>query len=170
MTRRRLIDIGKNITLFPKILPGIGLREIVLLGLAALQAVYFAFYAEALALGVRLTLAMLIAIPILIVASVPFRGMTFERWLWQQFRGALEPKRFRHTTADPRQARAPDTDANVDTPALTAETAPRARPAAASGGALALATPNLGLVMALFVCLLLLSSVLAYATRAAGLP
>ena len=48
----------------------------------------------------------LIAIPILIVASVPFRGMTFERWLWQQFRGALEPKRFRHTTADPRQARA----------------------------------------------------------------
>ena len=162
MNRRRLIDIGKNITLFPKILPGLGLREILLLGVAALQAVYFAFYAPALALGMRLTVAMLIAIPILIIATVPFHGMTFERWLWQQLSGALEPKQFRHTTADPKHAH----PSAADAPTPQAVEAPsHARPADANSGALTLDAPNLGVVMAAFLCLLMLASVLAFAAR-----
>lgn len=166
MNRRRLIDIGKNITLFPKILPGVGLREIVLLGLAALQAVYFAFYVNQLALGVRLTLALLFAIPIVIVTSVPFHGMTFERWLWQQLAGVFEPKRYRHTTADPRHTRLPEEGVSTAEMPDTANEPMPQKMAGVINTAYALDAPNLGVIMALFACLLVLASTLAYATRA----
>jgi hypothetical protein len=160
MNRNRLIDIGKNITLFPKILPGIGLREILLMGIAALQAIAFTFYVETLPLGVRLTFAVLVAIPIMIVAAVPFHGVTFERWLWGQLLGMLEPKLFRHATADPNRTRMSE-GGEADLDAM-----PAPRPVAtSSAGALAMDVPNLGVVMAAFFCLLILASALAYATR-----
>lgn len=162
MKSKRLIEIGKNITLSPKILPGVGLREIILLFAAVIQAVYFTFSVERLPLGVRLTLAMLIAIPILVITVVPFHGLTFERWLWQQLRGALEPKLYRHTTADLDHARL----RADDTPDLTEETPTLPRPVgAAAAGALALDAPNLGVVVFAFFCLLMVASVMAFATH-----
>lgn len=169
----RFILFGSKITLNYKPLRGLGVRELLLLGLAAGQAVYLVFLAESISFPVRLTIALFLAILLLAIATIPVRGYKVEYFLFAVWlRGLLRPRRYLHQTAvrPPR----PLADTNLDE-VNEQEEGDRdwdatQRHAVGRTGWGEWAAPNITLVMALFVILLLAGGVIAYVSRAGGPP
>lgn len=169
----RFILFGSRITLNYKPLRGLGMREVLLLGLAAGQAVYLVFMAESMSFPVRLTLALFLAIILLAIATIPVRGYKVEYFLFAVLlRGLLRPRRYLHQTAmrDTRQvgdASPGEIDelgeANSDRVVKKWRVTVRAEWGE-------WAAPNVALVMAIFVVILLAGSVIAYVSRVGGPP
>ena len=169
----RFILFGSKITLNYKPLRGLGVREIFLLGLAAGQAIYLVFLAESISFPLRLTLALFIAILLLAIATIPVRGYKVEYFLFAVLlRGLVRPRRYLHQTAM-RNARHVDGAGldETDTPQDADRGKDMAKgrvPARVGWGEWA--APNVVLVMTIFIVLLLAGSMIAYVSRAVGLP
>lgn len=153
------------------VMRGIGLREAILIGAAALFAVYIVFMAASLALELRLTLALIVSVVLLTVAKVPIQGYRMEEMFVIWLRGQVRAKRAVHQTGR-RSMPAFEGDADVRDGRDAARTQTAARPAAtvAHAGGLVWAEPDWSVVMALFVGLLIVGSALAYASGAGVLP
>lgn len=153
------------------VMRGIGLREVILIGAAALFAVYIIFMATSLALELRLTLALIVSVALLAVAKVPIQGYRMEKMFVIWLRGQMRPKRAVHQTG---RRSMPTFDGEADVRDGQNATKPQvaARPATtvARTGGLVWAEPDWGVVMALFVGLLIVGSALAYAAGAGVLP
>ncbi|MCL5998666.1 MAG: hypothetical protein M1546_21800 [Chloroflexi bacterium] len=156
-----------------KPLRGLGVRELLLLGFAAGQAIYLVFIAESISFPVRLTLALFLAIILLAIATIPVRGYKVEYFLFAVLlRGLVRPRRYLHQTAmrDARQVDGTSLD-ETDEPQDAdrgKDTAKVRVPARVGWGEWA--APNVALVMAIFVVILLAGSVIAYVSRAGGPP
>jgi hypothetical protein len=167
----RLISFGAKITLNYKPVRGLGVREIVLIGLAAAQAVYLIFMATGMVLAARLGVALFLAIGLLAFAILPIRGHTIEHFILIALRGIVRPRRYLHQTSTRGFTAAPE-DQTCDAPAQVAARA--AAPAAAPARRAIRrplvpqgewSGPNLALVMAVFCVLLFAGSVIAYAAQ-----
>lgn len=154
------------------VLRGIGLREAILIGAAALFAVYVIFMATSLALEIRLTLALVVSVALLTVAKVPIQGYPMEEMFVIWLRGQVRSKRAVHQTGR-RTMPAFEGEADVrdgrDVPAPQVAVRP-ASVAAVHASGLAWAEPDWGVVLALFVGLLVVGSALAYAAGTGMLP
>lgn len=148
-------------------LRGIGPREAVLIGAAAAQAVWLVFRVTALPLELRLTIAVAVSLVLLTIARVPIHGKRFEAFLLVWLRSVLRPKRYQHQTSARTLPRGAD-DLGLD----DLQGIPDARPATAAASVAAPSrtldwpSPDLGAVMACFVLLLAVASVLAWLTEA----
>jgi hypothetical protein len=152
-------------------LRGVGLREAILIGAAALFAVYVVFMATSLALELRLTLALVVSVALLTVAKVPVQGYRMEEIFVIWLRGQLRAKRAVHQTG--RRAM-PDFDDATDVrdahdPSV-AQVASRPATGAVHAGEVVWAEPDWGAVLALFFGLLIVASALVYAADTGMLP
>ena len=167
----RFIQFGSRITLNYKPLRGLGVREIVLLGLAAGQAIYLIFLAESISFPIRLTLAMFLAVLLLAIATVPVRGYKVEYFLFNVLlRGLFRPRRYLHQTAIRDRPRMVGTSATQEAaPEKVNEDISRV-PATTKVGWGEWAGPNLAIAMTLFIIILLTGSVIAYVSKAGAAP
>jgi hypothetical protein len=166
----RLILFGSKITLHYKPLRGMGVREIVLLTLAAGQAVYLVFLAESMSFPLRLTLALFLAILLLAAATIPVRGYKVEQFLiGVLLRGLIRPRRYLHQTATRNEPSLADVGDEADEAGKAAPQAVVA-PVARELDWGAWAGPNLALVMTMFVLILLIGGLMAYASKGGRLP
>jgi cell division protein FtsW (lipid II flippase) len=153
------------------VMRGIGLREAILIGAAALFAVYIIFMATSLALELRLTLALVVSVALLTVAKVPIQGYRMEEMFLIWLRGQIRPKRAVHQTG---RRTMPvfegDADVRDGQDVTTPQVAVRPATTVAHAGGLVWAEPDWGTVMALFVGLLIVGSALAYAAGTGVLP
>lgn len=153
------------------VMRGIGLREAILIGAAALFAVYIVFMAASLALELRLTLALIVSVVLLTVAKVPIQGYRMEEMFVIWLRGQVRAKRAVHQTGR-RSMPAFEGEADVrdGRSAAMPQTATRPTTTPAHAGSLVWAEPDWGAVLGLFIGLLVVASALAYASGAAELP
>ena len=70
---------------------GISARELILITIAALQAVWFIFVQVEMAFALRLTLAFVFALTLLAAALVPVQDKPVEQYLWRLIRYKLRP-------------------------------------------------------------------------------
>lgn len=153
------------------VMRGIGLREAILIGAAALFAVYVVFMATTLALELRLTLALLVAVALLTIAKVPVQGYRMEEMAVIWLRGQLRAKRAVHQTGRRTMPVFEDAaDVRDGQDATAAQAMPAPVTAAARAGAMVWAEPDWGAVLALFVGLLIVASAFVYAAGAGVLP
>lgn len=97
---RQIRMTARPVTLDPKAPGGLGLRDLLLLALAVLQAGYWIFVNDALAFAVRLVLAMIIGMTLMAAAMVRPRGKTFEQLFAHWFAHRFLRARFAtHQTA-----------------------------------------------------------------------
>lgn len=163
----RDIEFGMPIQLRPKLTRTMGLREAVLIGGAALQALWLIFIVQSWPFALRASIAMLVAIVLLTITAVPFWGMRFEIFVLTYLRYLLRPKQHIHMTAwrEWQEAQARQEQANTAVEDSTANAViPKAR-AAAPALSLDWAAPDPALVMFVFVVLLVAGSVIAYVGR-----
>jgi type IV secretory pathway VirB3-like protein len=153
------------------VMRGIGLREAILIGAAALFAVYVIFMATSLALELRLTLALLVAVTLLTVAKVPVQGYRMEEMVVIWLRGQLRAKRAVHQTGRRTMPAFEDAaDVRDGQDATAAQVMPMPATAAVRTSAMVWAEPDWGAVLALFFGLLVVASALVYAAGAGVLP
>lgn len=164
----RKIVFPAKITLEYKAMRGIGVREVILLGAAALQAVYFIFLAQGMSVPLRLTLAVALALALIIVATVPVRGYRFEQFALLMVRGLLRPKIYLHQTA--RRADEDTDQRPVYQPPPRREIRPTPAPAAAAEWQGDWAGPNVALVLVVFLLILGVASVAAWMISGGELP
>jgi type IV secretory pathway VirB3-like protein len=153
------------------VMRGIGLREAILIGAAALFAVYVVFMATTLALELRLTLALLVAVALLTIAKVPVQGYRMEEMVVIWLRGQLRAKRAVHQTGRRTMPAFDDTaDVRDGQDATAAQAMPTPAITAVRAGAMTWAEPDWGAVLALFFGLLVVASALVYAAGTGVLP
>jgi molybdopterin-guanine dinucleotide biosynthesis protein A len=95
----RRVSFPARIDLRYQVMRGIGVREAILIALAAGQAIWLVFVVESLPFVSRLMLAALIAVALIAIATVPIRGYKMEHYLLIVARGMLRPKVYLHQTA-----------------------------------------------------------------------
>jgi hypothetical protein len=153
------------------VMRGIGLREAILIGAAALFAVYVVFMATSFALELRLTLALLVAVALLTIAKVPVQGYRMEEMAVIWLRGQLRAKRAVHQTGRRTMPAFEDAaDVRDGQDATAAQAMPTPAAAAVRVGAMTWAEPDWGAVLALFFGLLIVASALVYAAGTGVLP
>ena len=165
MNRRnhRPIFLGKPISLSFKAIGSLDLRQVILVLAAVLQAVMLVFYVEWLPFALRLTLALFVGLGLLIIATVPIRGTTFERALAEMLVERFGPKQYLHQTAE-EQTRPQEGDA-TDADTTAADAADKRAHQRYRHVDTVWAAPNFGVLLATFCTLLFVASLLAYATR-----
>ena len=157
----RRITFGSKITLNYKALGGLGLREVVLLAFAAIQAVYWVLVADTPPFAARLVIALGIGLVFMAWAVVPIRGYKIEHFLWLWLRNIVRPRRYLHQTAEAQSTQVVIEDE-------TANAKPKLKAALPSLSIPHLqgnwAGPNMALVMTMFLVLMLISSFGLYIT------
>jgi hypothetical protein len=154
------ITPGRKITLNWKAVGRMGLREVLLLGIAIIQAIWLIFMVGSVAFELRFVCALLIATLLVCWASIPIRGLPAEKALFKIVRGALGAKRYKHQTA---RADALRGEGKVIDEQEAAK--PKRGEANNANGEPTWAAPNLGLVAFVFMCLVTLSSVVMCLVR-----
>ncbi len=160
-----IIKIGPQITLTRKAIGKVDLRQGLLLLLAVAQAVWLLFYVNAIPFVVRLVIGMFGAIVLITIATQPFHGTTFERAILEMLGERFGHKRYLHQTAKGARDAQPESNSEPEMSTATNTAAKPARVRYAGAGALVWASPNFGVLMFAFMCLVTLASCLAYATR-----
>ena len=157
----RRITFGNRITLNYKPVRGLGVREVLLLGAATAQAVYFIFIADQISFALRLSGALFLTLILLAIALVPVRGHRVEHFAFIVLRGIVRPRRYLHQTAerDRPYGVAPAVEPEADS--LAAEVRAHRRVLATDGDWVA---PNLAPVMALFCVMLVVGSLMVFAS------
>lgn len=164
--RIRRVFIGRRVTLDPKAVGKVNFRQVFLFAIAAIIAIRIVLFDRQGELSVRLTVAVFIALILVTIAIVPFRGTTFERAIFEMVSELFGPKEYLHQTAEqiedkqpkvkpvrkPKVKQTKTREANLDT-----------------AGALTLDRPNFGLLLLLFMGLMTVASVLTYAARSGSL-
>ena len=147
---------------------GVSARELILVTVAALQAVWFIFVQVEMAFALRLTLAFVFALTLLAIALVPVQDKPVEQYLWRLLRYKLRPagRVYRTSKRDEPEITLEASPASVAQPVTTPQSrpAPRAR-AKVQAHAWSISgwmQPNPALIMAAFVCVLVCGSLTAY--------
>jgi hypothetical protein len=157
-----------------ELVSNMGVRELTLVGIAGLQALYWLFVVTSMPFVSRLTLAGLIGLILTAIALVPIKDKKIEWHLAQFVRYKLRPARRIHQTAK----RQPFEETEAPTPKKAASPKPQAhnmpRPVyqrRARGLSLSAALPLLDPVwiVAAFACVLVIASVIAYVGRGGSL-
>lgn len=156
-----------------EIVNNMGARELVLVTLAAGQAIWLIFVQVQMEFALRFTIAGLIVLVLLAIALVPIKDKPIEWHLIQFVRYKLRPSMRIHQTAlhKPDEileevATAAPIPAPTPATSTRAPTVPRRRArAAAAVGSLDLLAPDPTLVLATFACMLILGSAIAYVGR-----
>ena len=171
----RDIHMGNPVDLERRRVVGdMGLRETLLAGAAALQAVWLVFVFTELPFAVRLTLAALIALVLLTIALVRPHNLTIEQHIINFVQYQRRPKHRVHLTGERDALRmAHPGDVIADDAVIPTKT--RAPPRAASHSRSrhldwGLEMPNPALVLAVFLGLLIVGSVIAYLGQGGSLP
>jgi len=162
----RRISFPARLDLAYQVMRGIGMREAVLIALAVGQAIWLVFVVEALPFVTRVTLAVLLAIALIALATIPIRGYKMEHYLLIVLRGLIRPKVYLHQTA----RAAPIEVAEQPVAAPPPSPSP---PDFRSLGDQAVgewAAPSVLVVMLLFLGLMALSAVLMYLASGGQLP
>jgi hypothetical protein len=145
-----------------------GPRELTLVGVAAVQAIWFLFVQTAMLFMLRLTLASLIGLALLAVALVPIKDKPMEWHVAQFIRYKLRPARRIYQTAlrKPLEVVEADEVAPNVVPAAKpiAETKTRTK-ARSDAGTWRELLPDPAFIVAAFACLLVVGSVVVYAGR-----
>lgn len=157
----RRISFGSKITLNYKTLGGLGLREVTLLAVAAIQAVYWALVADAPTFAVRLVIALGIGIVFMAWAVVPIRGYKIEHFLWLWLRNITRPRRYIHQTAGAQSSSLSLADETAPAKPKRTMVPPTLHMPPLQGDWVG---PNMGLVMLIFLALMLISSAGLYIT------
>jgi hypothetical protein len=157
------ITFGNRITLNYKPVRGLGLREVLLLGAATAQAVYFIFIADQINFTLRLSVALVLALALLAIALVPVRGHRVEHFAFIVLRGLLRPRRYLHQTAERDQPDvvAPPAGSELGARPVRVRAPARAPASVWEGDWVA---PNLAPVMALFCAMLVVGSLMVFAS------
>ena len=169
MNRKRVIQMPSRVDLKFSV-SGMRPRELVLVCAATAQAAWWVFMNPQWPFVPRLLLAAGIALVLLGVALVPINDLPIEAQLVKFIRFRLRPlrrvsmnARLRKQAFGAAEEQAEAAQAEADAPAVDAPMAvPRVRP---SFGTLTWLAPDPALVMAAFVCVLILGSVIAYIGR-----
>lgn len=145
---------------------GVSARELILVTLAALQAVWFIFVQVEMAFALRLTLAFVFALTLLAIALVPVQDKPVEQYLWRLLRYKLRPAGRVYRTSkldEPTTALEP---APATQPVATTQRRPaprtRAKTQARAWSIDGWMQPNPALIMAAFVCVLVCGSLTTY--------
>ncbi len=142
-----------------------GPRELILVGIAAAQAIWFVFMLTTMAFALRLTLAGVIGLVLLAIALVPIKDKPVEWHVVQFIRYKLRPARRIYQTALRKPIEMAEVAAAPSAqPKPIAEAKPRTS-AKANAGAWRELLPDPALVLAAFACLLIVGSAVAYAGK-----
>ena len=167
MNRKRVIQMPSRVDLKFSV-SGMRPRELVLVCAAAVQAIWWVFMNPQWPFVPRLLIAAGIALVLLGIALVPINDLPIETHLVKFIRFRLRPLRRVSMNARLRkqgfgaaneQVEQVEEEAPVASPPIAV---PRVRP---SYGALTWLAPDPALVMAAFVCVLILGSIIAYVGR-----
>ena len=142
-----------------------GPRELILVGIAAAQAIWFVFMLTTMAFALRLMLAGVIGLALLAIALVPIKDKPIEWHVVQFIRYKLRPARRIYQTALRKPIEvaevAPQAVAPITQPQPVADAKPHTK-ARVNAGAWHRLLPDPALVLAAFACLLVVGSVVAY--------
>jgi hypothetical protein len=163
----RRISFPARFNLGYQLMRGIGLREAILLTLAAGQAMWLVFIFEGLHLATRVMLATIIAILLITLATVPVRGYKIEQYLIIMLRGSLRPKVYLHQTA---QGMSYQVNEDVVVQPVEEEKPVRDVKPRREIGYGEWAAPNVLAVMAMFLALMVVSALLLYVLSDGELP
>ena len=147
---------------------GVSARELILVTLAALQAVWFIFMQVEMAFALRLTLAFVFALTLLVIALVPVQDKPVEQYLWRLLRYKLRPAGRVYRTSkldEPATALEPvsaPAAQPIATPQSRPDTRARTKTQARAWSISGWLQPNPALIMATFVCVLICGSLTAY--------
>lgn len=161
----RRVSFPARIDLRYQVMRGIGVREAILIALAAGQAIWLVFVVESLPFVSRLMLAALIAVALIAIATVPIRGYKMEHYLLIVARGMLRPKVYLHQTA--RSAPIAVSEEPVVAQKEDAQKLPDFKPPREFGE---WAAPNVLVVMLLFLALMAMSATMLYFAAGGQLP
>jgi len=161
----RRVSFPARIDLRYQVMRGIGVREAILIALAAGQAIWLVFVVESLPFVSRLMLAALIAVALIAIATVPIRGYKMEHYLLIVARGMLRPKVYLHQTA--RSAPIAVSEEQVVAQEEDEQKLPDFKPPREFGE---WAAPNVLAVMLLFLALMAISATMLYFAVGGQLP
>ena len=161
----RRVSFPARIDLRYQVMRGIGIREAILIALAAGQAIWLVFVVESLPFVSRLMLAALIAVALIAIATVPIRGYKMEHYLLIVARGMLRPKVYLHQTA--RSAPIAVSEEPVVAQEEDEQKLPDFKPPREFGE---WAAPNVLAVMLLFLALMAMSATMLYFAAGGQLP
>jgi len=161
----RRVSFPARIDLRYQVMRGIGVREAILIALAAGQAIWLVFVVESLPFVSRLMLAALIAVALIAIATVPIRGYKMEHYLLIVARGMLRPKVYLHQTA--RSAPIVVSEEPVVAQEEDEQKLPDFKPPREFGE---WAAPNVLVVMLLFLALMAMSATMLYFAAGGQLP
>jgi len=161
----RRVSFPARIDLRYQVMRGIGVREAILIALAAGQAIWLVFVVESLPFVSRLMLAALIAVALIAIATVPIRGYKMEHYLLIVVRGMLRPKVYLHQTA--RSAPIAVSEEPVVAQEEDEQKLPDFKPPREFGE---WAAPNVLAVMLLFLALMAMSATMLYFAAGGQLP
>ena len=161
----RRVSFPARIDLRYQVMRGIGIREAILIALAAGQAIWLVFVVESLPFVSRLMLAALIAVALIAIATVPIRGYKMEHYLLIVARGMLRPKVYLHQTA--RSAPIEVCEEPVVAQEEDEQKLPDFKPPREFGE---WAAPNVLVVMLLFLALMAMSATMLYFAAGGQLP
>ena len=162
----RRISFPARLDLGYQFMRGVGVREAVLLAVAVGQAIWLIFLADSLAFVSRLTVAIVIAVALIAIATVPIKGYKVEQYAVIVIRGMLRPKVYLHQTARAAEVEI-ETQPIKEERQETEERAYRPARDIAYGE---WAAPNVLAVMLLFLALMVVSSLLLYLVSGGELP
>ena len=171
----RDIHMGNPVDLERRRVVGdMGLRETLLAGAAALQAVWLVFVLTELPFALRLTLAALIALVLLTIALVRPQNLTLEQHIINFVQYQRRPKHRVHLTSERDRLRlAHPGEVVADDAVVPTQTCAPPR-AASHSRSLHLDwgsdMPDPALILAVFFCLLIAGSVIAYLGQGGSLP
>jgi hypothetical protein len=164
----RRISFPARLDLSYQFMRGVGVREAVLLAVAVGQAIWLIFLVDSLAFVSRLVMAVVIAVALIAIATVPIKGYKVEQYAVIVIRGMLRPKVYLHQTA-----RAAEVE--IETQPIIKEERQEKKEERAYRPARDVApgewaAPNVLAVMLLFVALMVVSSLLLYLVSGGELP
>jgi hypothetical protein len=157
---------------------GIGLREVVLLAVNLVQAIWLIFLNEAWPFALRLAVTVMVGLLLLGIAMVPIKDKPVEYYLFKFLRYKLRPPGRVYRTAqkgrliisqEPATANEPEPEA-APRPARTKPPKPvRVTRPSMAFSLPAWLQPDVGLLLVVFVCVLIAGSVVAYVGNGGGL-
>ena len=157
-----------------EIAPAIGIRELVLITLALVSGVWLLFVVSSIPFWLRLTLTGLIALTLIGIALVPISDKPVEHAIFKFFRYKLRsPGRVYRNARMRRFGEVPTAPPPRPVTASPPHAWPRLRwPSFEGAFAIQLAgvLADPGLILATFVCLLVIGSTLIYGSHGGGLP
>ena len=176
--RRRIRMPGRFDPARWEVTAGIGVREAVLLSVATVQAIGLIFLTpdEALPFVARLIIALVVGVMLLGIALVPIRDKPIEYHLAKLLRFKLRPPGRVYRTAQKGPLVVPQAEVEVGSESARATVPIRTEPTPQYSQARTCSRPigvprwlsldqGLGLILAVFVCMLVAGSVMAYVGR-----